>query len=176
MAGYMRVSGKMIKGMAEVMNDTQMEIFIKVNFNMEKLMEKEGINGYPHQKYMMVSGLREWDTAMEFGSGWIKIVIKSIRIHILESGEMVKLKDTEYILGVMGIDMKVNGKNAWKMVEVLIFLQMEINTQDNIKMVSQKAMEYILGQMVITMMGNSLMVSKKARVNGRNMWIRIQLL
>jgi hypothetical protein len=45
MEDYMKVNGRMIKDMAEVMRDTQMEIFTKVNFNMVKLMVKADING-----------------------------------------------------------------------------------------------------------------------------------
>jgi hypothetical protein len=49
---------------------------------------------------------------MEYGKELVKILIKSIKTHTLESGETVKLRDMVYILGVMVIDMKVNGKNA----------------------------------------------------------------
>ena len=49
---------------------------------------------------------------MGFGKGLVKILIKSIKTHTLESGEMVKLRVMVYILGVMAIDMKANGKNV----------------------------------------------------------------
>ena len=49
---------------------------------------------------------------MEFGKELVKMLIRSIKTHTLESGETVKLRDMVSILGVMAIDMKVNGKNV----------------------------------------------------------------
>jgi len=154
MEGFMKANGKMTQDMGEDMKGTLMKIYTKVNFNMEKLMAKEDINGFQHLKFMMVNGQKGWDMDMEFGKELVKMLIRSIKTHTLESGETVKLRDMVSILGAMAIDMKVNGKNVWKMVEEQIFLQMGISTQVNIKMESQMAMVFILGLMAITMMGN----------------------
>lgn len=45
MEDYMKVNGRMIRGMEEAMKDIQMEIFIKENFSMGKPMGKGDING-----------------------------------------------------------------------------------------------------------------------------------
>lgn len=58
MKGYMKENGKMIKDMVEVMKGTQMEIYTSVNSNMERLMEKECINGLIAVNYMMENGLK----------------------------------------------------------------------------------------------------------------------
>ncbi len=155
MEDYLKVNGRMIRDMGEVMKGIRMQIFIKESFSMEKHMVKVDINGFQHQKYMMESGLRAWDMAMAFGRKLAKIWINNTMTLISASGDMVKLMDMVFIHGVMEIDMKVNGNNAWKMVEVLIYFQMEISIQVNIKMENLKAMVYILGWMVIIMMVNS---------------------
>jgi hypothetical protein len=74
---------------------------------------------------------------------------KFMEIHSLDNGKIAKLKDTEFILGLMVIGMKVSGRNALEMVMVLIFLQMEISIQVNIKMENLKVLECINGQMEI---------------------------
>jgi len=79
---------------------------------------------------------------MEFGEAFKEILS-------LVNGRIVKLKDMEYILGLMVIGMKVSGRNALEMVMVLIFLQMEISIQVNIKMENLKVLECINGQMEI---------------------------
>ena len=55
----MKGNGKMTQDMEEDMKGTQMGIYTKVNFNTGRLMEKEDINGFLHQRFMMVNGRKE---------------------------------------------------------------------------------------------------------------------
>jgi len=55
----MKGNGIMITGMVEVTRGTKMETFIKENFNLEKLMERESICGKNHVKSMMENGLKD---------------------------------------------------------------------------------------------------------------------
>lgn len=67
MEEYMKVNGKLISVMEGDLNYILMEIFIWVNFKLERLMAKADINGYNKEKFMMVNGRRELDMVMEFG-------------------------------------------------------------------------------------------------------------
>lgn len=63
----MRVSGIMIIGMAEVMKDIPMEMFILENFNMVKLMARDVTNGQKVPKCMMENGQEVSDMVMVYG-------------------------------------------------------------------------------------------------------------
>ena len=89
---------------------------------------------------MMENGLTGKNMDMEFGEAFMEI-------HSLDNGKIAKLKDTEFILGLMVIGMKVNGGSALEMAMVLIFLQMETSILGNIKKESLKELECINGQM-----------------------------
>jgi hypothetical protein len=80
-----------------------------VSFNLEKLMVRESMNGKILMKYMMVNGLKELDMDMEYGEELINKILNLKVTLILENGKKVKLMAMVFILGVMEIDMKVNG-------------------------------------------------------------------
>ena len=80
----MRVSGKAILDMAEVMRDTKMETCIWEPLTKVKLMVKVIILGMQLARYMMVNGLEGKDMDMVFGK-------MSEVIATLENGDMVKL-------------------------------------------------------------------------------------
>jgi hypothetical protein len=76
----MKENGIMITGMAEALRNTLMEIFIKENFNLERLMVKGDIIGLNQVKYMMENGQRVLGTDMEFGKKLIKLIHKTKEI------------------------------------------------------------------------------------------------
>jgi len=88
---------------------------------------------------------------MEFGEVFMETLL-------LANGRIVKLKDMEYILGLMVIDMKVSGRSVSETVTVLIFLQMVMFILVNIKTVNLKVLECINGQMGILTKESSRMV------------------
>lgn len=100
---------------------------------------------------MMESGLKGKNMDMEFGEVFMEILL-------LVNGRIVKLRDMEYILGLMVIDMKVSGKSVSETVMVLIFLQMEMFILVNTKTGNLKVLECINGRMVILTKENSKMV------------------
>jgi hypothetical protein len=53
---YLKENGKMISGMEEAMRDIRMEMYIKANFNLEKLMEWDNTHGYSLEKFTTVNG------------------------------------------------------------------------------------------------------------------------
>ena len=112
MEGYTKVNGKTIRDMVEVMNDTQMAISIKVNFNMGKHMAKADINGWLLRSCTMESGQKACDMDMGFGNAQILILTPNTMIHTSENGEMAKQKDMVCIPGAMVINTKANGNNA----------------------------------------------------------------
>jgi hypothetical protein len=65
----MKENGIMTRDTAEVMRDIQMEISIKVNSSLVKLMVKAVINGFKAVKYMMENGLKVCVMGMEYGKG-----------------------------------------------------------------------------------------------------------
>ena len=88
----------------------------------------------------MVNGKTGKNMDMEFGEAFMEI-------HSLDNGKIAKRKDTEFILGLTVIGMKVNGGSALEMAMVLIFLQMETSILGNIKKESLKELECINGRM-----------------------------
>jgi hypothetical protein len=96
---------------------------------------------------------------MEYGKVFMEI-------HILESGDIQKLKDMVYILGKMETDMKGSGKYVLSMVKGQIYLTMEMCTQESTRMVSQMEKDNIHGETVKYMLENSEMVSSTEKENG----------
>ena len=98
--------------MVEVMNATQMEIFIRVIFNKARLMVKVIIHGFNLVKSMMVNGLKALDMARVFGNETTKILQQISKTLMLVCGVMAKLMVLVFIPGTMGINTRVNGKLA----------------------------------------------------------------
>ena len=73
MGGDMKENGKMMWEMEEVMRDTLMEIFTKVNFKKEKHMAMVFINGLM-ERNLMDNGKREWDMGKVYGKELHKII------------------------------------------------------------------------------------------------------
>jgi len=88
---------------------------------------------------------------MEFGEVFMETLL-------LANGRIVKLRDMEYILGLMVIDMKVSGRSVSETVTALIFLQMVMFILVNIKTVNLKVLECINGQTGILTKESSRMV------------------
>ena len=68
-----------------------------------------------------------------------------------ENGSTGKLMVMESIPGLMEIVMKENGKSASSRGKVLTFLEMETNTQANIKRVNLMGLDFIFGLTVVIM-------------------------
>ena len=101
---YMKVTGQKTKGVGRGMRNTLMEIHMKGNLIMENLMGKEYIGGLT-TRAMKESGIKVLSMDMVYGK-------VSMVIHILENGEIQKLRDMVYIFGRMGIGTKENGEAA----------------------------------------------------------------
>ncbi len=86
------------------MRNLQMEMYTKENSNKAKPMGRVFING-KMAKYMMVSGSSESNKVTASGKA-------PMESHTLVNGLEVKLKDTEYMYGLMEIDTKESGKLA----------------------------------------------------------------
>jgi|LauGreDrversion4_2_1035121.scaffolds.fasta_scaffold1362246_1 hypothetical protein len=88
---FMKDHGLQTKGTEEDSNYFQMEINIKVNIRMEKLMVKEHILG-EIMKYMMENGRVDKKMATVFGR-------ESKETVILDNGKIAKLRDMEFTHG-----------------------------------------------------------------------------
>jgi hypothetical protein len=97
----MKECGRMIKEMGEALRDMQMETLILAISAWAKLMAKGFIRGRMG-KYLMESGTKDLNMAMEFGKEYMKI-------HSLASGISQKLTDLEFTLGQTVISTKVCG-------------------------------------------------------------------
>jgi hypothetical protein len=98
----MKVIGKQIKDMVEVMNCLSMAIFTKENTHQVELMAR-GYSLGLMVKYMMGSGLIVLKKDMEYG-------LALMEIHTLANGRIAKLMAMEFTFGKMEIVMKVSGK------------------------------------------------------------------
>ena len=108
----MKGNGKMIHDMDGVMSYILMEIFIQVNSKKAKPMERVVISGLLQEKFMMVSGRKGLDMAMEFGKKLIKEILMPLETHIQENGREVKQMVMEFIHGVMVINMRGSGNSV----------------------------------------------------------------
>jgi hypothetical protein len=110
MGEFMRVNGTMTSVMGEDLRSTQMVIYTKVNFNLEKPMAKVVITGCSQMKCMMESGPRESDMAMGCGRRLTRRGGKQTRMW--ENGKRERLMDMGCTHGTMGIGMRENGNSV----------------------------------------------------------------
>jgi hypothetical protein len=102
MEGDMKEAGKEMLDMEKGLNYILMEINIKVNFKMEKLMELELIVG-GMAKFMKVNGVMVLEMVKVSGR---ELVVK---MYIWETGSRIELRDMVLTLGQMVIGMMGNG-------------------------------------------------------------------
>ena len=106
----------------------------------------------------------------EFGREYKAIVI-------LDNGKIAKLKATESIHGLMEIDTKENGRNAWDMDKVQISFQMETFISANMKMENRKVTANINGKMEIHTLVISNTEWNMEKADGRRnqviLWMKI---
>ena len=155
----MRVNGKMINEMAEVLKFLQMEQNMLVYFWTIKLMAKVFILG-KMEKYTRGNGSKELSTVLEYGK--VKMVTVTVA-----NGRTVKLKAMVSILGLMVTVMKVNGLIPLNMVKEVIFSQLGILTKVNINMASLLVKGNINGEMVHLILVILLMARNQGKANGK---------
>lgn len=102
MEDNMKVIGLRIRGKEEDLKLIKMETSTLATTNMEKLMEREFILGIM-EKFMMVSGKKDWNMATDCGKEWMVI-------HLSENGIIQKQMVLEFMSILMEIDMKALGK------------------------------------------------------------------
>ena len=100
----MKEIGKMIRGMAEVMRNSKMEISIRVTTSMVELMAREYFHGLM-EKFMMENGEKESKKAMVYGE-------ELTETHISASGNKAKLMVMVCISGKTVTDMRESGELA----------------------------------------------------------------
>lgn len=116
----MKVTGKMIRGMAQAMNAFTMEIYMQENMSMDVLMAKESSLGLM-EKSTMANG--EKDSRKDMASG------EALKMtHISDNGKKAKQMDMEFISGKMEIGMKESGDLVLGMETALTSSIMETNT------------------------------------------------
>lgn len=98
---FLKASGLMIRERVEDMRGTKMGIAMKASFLIIKPMEEESING-KREKFMTGNGLMERRKAMEYGEACMATAT-------LESGKILKQRDTEFMSGRTVISMKESG-------------------------------------------------------------------
>ena len=76
---------------------------------------------------------------------------------------MKREMDLGHIVGLMGHDMRADGKMIWLMVLEYFSTQMEINTKVNFLMINLMDMENILIQTVKNMKASGKMICKMAK-------------
>ena len=140
----------MTNEMEEDSSYLQMEISSKENIKLEKLMAKVRILGGT-QRCMTENGRMVKRRAMACGEVFMEIAIQA-------SGSITKLKDMEFILGLMVIDMRENGKHVLEMVMEQIFSRTLMSMQVNIAKVNHLVTDNTNGQMETLTVANSTTV------------------
>jgi hypothetical protein len=97
-----------------------MVTLIKESMPLGKPMERECIHGVI-KKYTMESGLMAKNKDTESGEELMETVTSV-------SGKIIRLRAMEFILGLMGIDMRASGFSVLDMAKALISSQMEMST------------------------------------------------
>ena len=126
---------------------------------MAKHMVRVSIHGIT-ARFMTANGIKVSSMAMGYGEA-------SQETLTLASGDILRLRGTEYILGKMETVMKENGSNVSNMVKELISSRTETPTLESIKKESQMAKGNTLGKMAPSMWESSDKVSNMVREGGR---------